>query len=287
VRVAARAGFDPNAAARFLSAMGRFAAMANSGQDQGDNFLSDHPSTPDRIEKVIDAARAFNVAPGAEMTRREAFLKAVDGLAFGDSPSQGAIVGRQFIHPGLGFTFSVPEAYTLQNTATAVVGLAGDGEAVRFDSAQVPETMSLSDYLKSGWIAGLDTNSVVEEKHSGIDMASGGAKSGQWYFRVTVVRFEGDVYRYIFASRTGDNAFVARAMETVASFRKVTSSDTGKIRQTVVRVITAGQGDTTRSLAAKMSGVANGPELFLVLNSLFDGDPIVPGQGYKIVTVER
>ena len=288
VRVAARAGFDPNAAARFLSSMGRFAATSagGDGQSSSDDFLASHPSTPDRIEKVIAEAQALGVAPGVGVVGRELFLKSINGLAFGDSPSQGAIVGHQFIHPSLGFTFFVPKAYKLQNTASAVVGLAGEGEAVRFDSAEVPETMSLTDYLKSGWIAGLDPATVTPASHNGIEMASGSAKSGQWFFRVTVVRFDKEVYRYIFASRTGDAGFAARAEETISSFRKVTRADTAKIRHTVIRLVTARAGDTTSSLAAKMSGVANSKNLFLVLNALFDGDPIVPGQQYKIVSAE-
>ena len=52
----------------------------------------------------------------------------------------------------------MPAGYKLQISKGAVVGVAGDGEAVRFDSAEVPASMSLTDYLKSGWIAGLDHN---------------------------------------------------------------------------------------------------------------------------------
>ena len=286
VRVAAHAGFDPNAAARFLSSMGRFAAMAGVAQDQNDDFLSSHPGTPDRIEKVLEQAMAYSSDAGLGRTNHDGYLKAIDGLAFGDSPAQGAIVGQQFIHATLGFTFTVPKGYALQNTATAVVGLAGDGEAVRFDSAEVPETMALTDYLKSGWIAGLDPDSVGSESHNGVEMASATAFSGQWHFRITALRFDGDVYRYIFASRTGDAGFANRSKQIVESFRKTTNADTRKIRHTVLRTVTAKQGDTTRSLAARMEGVANGADLFLVLNSLFDGDPITPGETYKIVAVE-
>ncbi|MBU1175080.1 MAG: M48 family metalloprotease [Alphaproteobacteria bacterium] len=286
VRVAARAGYDPNAAARFLSSMGRFAAMAAAAESQGDDFLASHPSTPDRIEKVLNEAMAFAPLVAAARTDRGGYFKAIDGLAFGDSPNQGAVVGQQFIHPALGFTFTVPKGYSLQNSLAAVVGLAGDGEAVRFDSAEVPESMALPDYLKSGWIAGLDAASVRSENHNGVDMASGTAFAGQWHFRVTALRFKGDVYRYIFASRTGDDAFAKRAEQVVASFREAQAEDTRKIRRTVVRIATARPGDTTRSLSDRMTGVANGSELFLVLNSLFDNDPIAPGENYKIIAVE-
>ena len=286
VRVAARAGFDANAAARFLSSMGRFSAMANGGQEQADDFLSSHPGTPDRIEKVLDEALAYGTETGLGRNNRNLYMKAIDGMAFGDSPAQGAIVGNQFIHPALGFTFTVPSGYTLQNTATAVVGLAGDGEAVRFDSAEVPETMALTDYLKSGWVAGLNADSVTTGSHNGVDMASATAFSGQWHFQITALRFDGDVYRYIFASRTGDAGFIKRADAIVQSFRATTSADTRKIKRTILRTVKARAGDTTESLAAKMQGVANGKDLFLILNALFAGDPIAVGETYKIVTVE-
>ena len=63
-------------------------------------------------------------------------MAAIDGMVFGDSPAQGAISGQRFIHPGLKFTFTVPTGYKLQLSNGAVVAVAGDGEAVRFDSAR-------------------------------------------------------------------------------------------------------------------------------------------------------
>src|SRR5690606_769309 len=108
--------------------------------------------------------------PGQGEQGRDAYLAAIDGLAFGDNPNQGAIVGRQFIHPVLDFTFSVPSRYTLQNSQSSVVGVAGDGEAVRFDSAEVPKSMALTDYVTSGWIAGLDPNSVRSQSVNGFEM---------------------------------------------------------------------------------------------------------------------
>ena len=100
------------------------------------------------------------------------------------------------------------------------------------------------------------------------------------------MRFEGEVYRYIFASRTGDDAFVERAKATVASFRAMTDADRRHIHHLEVRIVTAKPGDTTRTLATQMRGVANAAELFLVLNSLYDGDAVIPGANYKIVDLD-
>src|SRR5690606_30764496 len=54
IMIAGKAGYDPHAAARFLGAMSRFATFSAGDVDQADDFLSSHPSTPDRIQEAIE-----------------------------------------------------------------------------------------------------------------------------------------------------------------------------------------------------------------------------------------
>lgn len=286
IRIAGKAGYDPHAAARFLGAMSRFAKFSAGDAEQADDFLSSHPSTPDRVQKAIEAARASFGAPGLGETDRAGYMAGIEGLAFGDSRSQGAIVGRRYIDPALKFTFAVPEGYTLQNSKGAVVGVAGDGEAVRFDSAEVPPSMALEDYLKSGWIAGLQPQSVKRESFNGVEMASGVAVTEQWNFRVSVMRFGGKVFRFIFAAKFDSPRFAAGAEQTLKSFREANAKDLASIRQLSVRTVTAGNMDTADSLARKMAGLTRGAELFYILNNLYPGDPVEAGQKYKIVVVQ-
>ena len=286
IRTAGQAGYDPHAAARFLGAMGRFAQFSAGDSAQNDDFLSSHPSTPDRIQKAVETARAVFGAPGLGETDREGYMAGIEGLAFGDSPAQGAVSGRRYINPAMKFTFEVPQNYTLQISKGAVVGVAGDGEAVRFDSAEVPQSMSLEDYLKSGWIAGLQPQTVKRESANGFDMATGIAKTEQWNFRVAVVRHEGRVYRFIFAAKLDSQAFTRAADTTLKSFRATTQADLAQVRRMVVRTIVARPADTAAALARRMSGLGRGADLFYILNNLYPGDPLVAGQRYKIVTVE-
>jgi predicted Zn-dependent protease len=286
IRTAGQAGYDPHAAARFLGAMGRFANFSAGDAAQNDDFLSSHPSTPDRIQTAIETARAVFGAPGLGETDRAGYMSAIEGLAFGDSPAQGAISGRRYINPTLKFTFEVPPSYTLQLSKGAVVGVAGDGEAVRFDSAEVPATMGLEDYLKSGWIAGLQPNTVKRESANGYDMATGIAITEDWSFRVGVVRKDGRVYRFIFAAKFDSAAFAAAAEATLKSFRTANDRDLSQVRKLVVRTVTAGSVDTADSLARRMSGLGRGTDLFYILNNLYPGDTLVAGQKYKIVAVE-
>ena len=285
VLVAERAGYDPYAASRFLAAMERFSSFGLAKEDEGNDFLSSHPSTPDRIQRTIEIAQGFG-AQGLVVSDHEGYLAAIEGILFGDNPEQGATVWQQFIHPNLKFTFSVPQRYDLQNSRDAVVGVAGEGEAVRFDSAEVPPEMTLQDYLKSGWIAGLDNSSVKGERHNGVEMASGTAKTEKWAFRVTALRFEGKVYRFIFAARSESAAFERAAQQTIASFRSIKPSDLRAIKTVQLGLVRAGENDTADSLSTRMANLPNGRALFLLLNNLFSGDPVVAGQSYKIVVVK-
>ncbi len=286
ILIAGKAGFDPHAAARFLGAMGRFAQFASADADQGDDFLSSHPSTPDRIQKATENARAFFGAPGIGTQGRAEYMASISGLMYGDSPSQGAIVGRKFIHPGLKFTFTVPANYQLQISRGAVVGVAGDGEAVRFDSAEVPASTSLADYLKSGWIAGLKPDTVRTGSQSGFDTASGIAATDQWNFRVEVVRFSGRVYRFIFAARIDSELFARGAEETLKSFRSASSADLRQVKTMVIKTVVAGAVDSADSLARRMGPVSNAANLFYIINNLYPGDPVTPGAAYKVIAVE-
>lgn len=285
IKFAGKAGYDTQAAARFLGVMSRFASFS-AGTDSGDEgFLSSHPSTPARIQLALDTARTmFGQAAGE--SDRDGYLEAIAGLTFGDSPAQGSIVGRQFIHPGSKFTFTVPQGYELQNSQTAVVGVAGDGEAVRFDSAEVQVNVPLAEYLKSGWIAGLKADSVTSGMINGMEVASGLAQTDQWFFRVSVVRLDGQVYRFIFAAKSDSPRFAQGAQETLASFRRTTPNDLAGIRRAVIRIVTAKAGDTADGLARQMGGLSRGSELFYIINDLYPGDPITPGGKYKVVVLQ-
>jgi predicted Zn-dependent protease len=146
--------------------------------------------------------------------------------------------------------------------------------------------MGLEDYLKSGWIAGLQPTTVRRESANGFEMATGVAVTSQWNFRVAVVRHDGRVYRFIFAAKFDSPAFTKAAEATLKSFRAATAKDLAQVKKLVVRTVTAGSVDTADSLARRMSGLTRGTDLFYILNNLYPGDTLVAGQKYKIVTVE-
>ena len=146
IKTIARAGYDPYAAARFLTALGEWSALRASvsggGSADRPDMMATHPSTPERIAHATEEARQFG-APGSGEVDRAGYLGAIDGLAFGDDPSQGVVRGNAFIHPKLGFAFDAPDGFTLDNQSAALIGVGGaGGEALRLDSIAIGESTS-------------------------------------------------------------------------------------------------------------------------------------------------
>jgi len=102
VGISSRAGFDPYGAVRFLDSLGRNAELKPQSSLSADprylDFLSSHPATPERVKITQANARQYS-APGSGERDRTAYLASIDGLVYGEDPSEGFVRGRRFVHP--------------------------------------------------------------------------------------------------------------------------------------------------------------------------------------------
>jgi predicted Zn-dependent protease len=271
VGISARAHFDPYGAARFLTAMERNAELKagkTSLDPRAQDFLSSHPATPERVENAQATARQYS-SPDSGERDRESYLAAIDNIVYGEDPSEGFVRGRRFLHPKLGFTFTAPDNFTLDNTAQAVIGVREGGtQAMRFDVVRVPAEQSLGEYLNSGWMENVDKGSTEDLTINGFPAASAIAHGDQWQFKVYALRFGSDVYRFIFAARQKTTESDRNARETVNSFRQLTLQEIQAARPLRIKVITVQPGDTVESLSHRMAGLDRPTERFRVLNGL-------------------
>jgi predicted Zn-dependent protease len=285
VRTIGRAGYDPFAASRFLTAMSRFAAYrsASSMQDKRPDFLASHPTTPERIDFAMRAARQFG-APGVGEIDRDRYLEGIDGMVFGDDPAQGFVRDRTFLHPSLGVSFTVPEGFVIDNASDAVLATGADGTALHFDAVALKVGADLGAYLSSGWLNGFVEGSVVRFTVNGLPAASAAANAKGWAYRIAVVQAQsGATYRFIFANEADSPEFAKAAAETVASFHMLAPAEAAKLDALRIRVVTVKPGDSEQSLARKMRGVDRPLELFRTLNDLRSGEVLPVGTKVKIV----
>jgi len=286
VKTLAKAGFDPYAAARFLESMAAYARYQSAEKEtpSAPDFLSSHPSTPERLQIAVRSARQI-AAPGIGERDRDRYLSQIDGMLYGDDPLEGFVRGRSFLHKALGIGFTVPSGYILENSPEAVLASNGDGTAIRFDGADISGYSGLVDYMKSGWINGLLPESVRDTTINGLPAVTGAAITQGWSFRIAVIRIGRTGYRFIFASRSPTEAFVRDFRETSESFKQLTPTERARLRSLRIKVVKSKPGDTPRKLAIGMSGVEPSRRLafFSVLNDLDANKSIPAGTSVKLV----
>ena len=286
VGIAARAGYDPYGAQRFLTSLGlnsQLRAKSANIDPRAPDFLSSHPATPERVTNVQSNARQF-ASPNNAGRAKADYLAMIDGLVFGEDPSEGFVRGRRFLHPKLGFTVTAPEGFTLENTAQAVFGVKdGGSQALRLDVVQVPTEQALTEYLISGWIENIEPKSVEAITINGHPAATATASGDQWTFRLYVVRFGSEVYRFIFAAKNRTEAVDRTFRDSIGSFRRMTLSEIRLAKPHRIKVVTVGPNDTIERMARRMMVSDRNAERFRVLNGLNPGDKLRVGDQAKIV----
>lgn len=285
IRTLGEAGYDPYAAARFLSSMENYSHFlsATPEVDQSLDFLATHPSTPQRVALAKEHAAQFGGQGKVGETGRDYFLDGIDGLLYGDSPDEGYVRGQTYLHPGLGIRFDVPAGFRIDNKVESVQAIGPDETAIRFDGVADSSNRPLTDYIASGWVTGLDKSTIRGITVNGMEAATARAAAERWTFDITVVRADDKIFRFLTAVPDGGDL---TAITTVLqqSFRRMTRSEAEGLKPLRVQIVTANAGDTQQSLSGKMAGRDRPLQLFRIINELSDDAAIVPGQRYKIIS---
>jgi predicted Zn-dependent protease len=96
----------------------------NPGSDRSGlpAWFSTHPIPQDRVVVVRAQASDLQRRLGLQRPKieREAYLKRIDGIAYGEDPRQGYVAEGMFFHPDLRFQFPVPADWEVSNTPTQV-----------------------------------------------------------------------------------------------------------------------------------------------------------------------
>ncbi|WP_374383055.1 M48 family metalloprotease [Dongia sp.] len=290
VRYLKRATYDPQAMATFLGALNADTHLearlaGNEAAADAYSMKQSHPRTADRVQQAIN--QAGPAAPGAMIARNE-YLTKIDGMLWGDDPNDGVVKGREFIHPGLRFTFTAPPGFKLQNQPSQVVGQ-GDNAAMIFDLA--PDNVGdLATYVQSQWNPKAKIADVQRTTVNGMDAATGTAQgkvgNSAATFRLIAVRFpDNHVYRFLFAAPVNTFGGMDQAFWNSANtFRQLAANEATGYKPMRIRLVEVKQGDTIEGLASRMVVPEAKVDWFKVLNRLDQGQPLQAGQLVKIVS---
>ena len=107
------------------------AKAAGRAAPSAPGWLASHPSNDQRLQQIRSSAQRLGYKPGAGGTDQghERYLKAIDGLTFGDGREQGVVRGRQFFHEPLGIAMTAPPGFRIVNDSEQLLLINGARDA--------------------------------------------------------------------------------------------------------------------------------------------------------------
>lgn len=283
-----RAGYDPMALSTVLASLANQtnleARLAGGDARSLPEWASTHP---DPASRVRNAQTLASRAGAGGVRNADAFMASVDGVLYGDDPAQGVVEGRQFLHPDLRLSFSVPNGYGMQN-GTSAVSISGNGGQAQFSTAAYNGDMNAyiaAAFKAVGGDANLAPGSIQRTTVGGIPAyySTARANSESGPVDVTVFAYEfsrTSAFHFVALTKAGG---VGTFNSMFTSLRRLSASEAAAIRPRRIDAVTVKRGDTVASLARRMAYSNDQSERFQVLNRLAANSRLSPGQKVKLV----
>lgn len=287
VEYASKAGWDPESVPRFLTTLSRMDAMTTRGIP---TWLSTHPDPGSRVTQA--APLAAKAVDGAHERNRDEFLRRLDGLAWGDDPSEGVVQANRFLHPDLRIALEFPEGWDVQNSSDQVVAtLEGEKLLMLFRAADTARGASLADGAKRHMRGlGFTLERGAEEPVGGVTAFvgsyTGKAKEvGAVRVRAAHVAIGRQVYLVAGVAPAADFARAEADFDAaLRSFRQLSSAEAARVRPNRVALYTAKSGDSWQGIAQRAGrGLVSATRLALMNGFAVNVQPPA-GTIVKIVT---
>lgn len=242
IQYSLKTGYAAGEMVTFFNSLQRLSA--SDGGVHLPNFLSTHPMTPRRIDRIKELLTANGyIAPNnmAGLTvEKNGYLQKIDGLVFGADPRQGYEEGGTFYHPGMRFFFRPPTGWKINNTPLQVTMAPEDGKAViilktedtdePLDSYSQKMMTSLSNPKVLGqdfrYINGMNAFQTLASFPVAQEENSPDKKKEEIKADLTFIRKENTVFTFFSAASAPDFSNYKQAIyRTINSFKPLKSSE--------------------------------------------------------------
>lgn len=251
-----------------------------------------HPLTGDRIARATRAAAAAD-GVARSPSNEAAFLSAVDGLVYGDDPSQGFVRGAVFAHTGLRIGFTAPRGFSVINGASAVTvngpkGLRGQLSAGKYANGRLEDFAGVvirNALGEGGGNIGQPQRTTINGLET-VFLPARATSQGQ-SVDVSAVVYDlgnGDTYQFVTIAPAGQSA----TFDTMyASFHRLTDAEAARYKARRIEVVGVRPADTAQSLSSRMSTDVDKLGLFQMLNDVKPVEALASGRRVKLVTEVR
>jgi predicted Zn-dependent protease len=288
-RYEATLGWDPAAAPGFLSTLGRLAEAA--GDRRGvPNWMSTHPEPLSRVRDIQATVAELKSSGASFFMNRDAWVRQVDGLVYGNNPEQGLARGSAFLHPVLRFQIDFPDQWEIANSPQQVVSESPGGDALMIlRGVEQPEGPNIQAIAGNSMeAAGFRATQGEAVRISGLEAYLGVYEGqieglGVVTMRAAHIRHDGEVYLVAGIVppddfQQADGAFLT----SIRSFRRLSAAEADAIHPNRVDLYVVRVGDTWQSIAERSGGVVT-PATLAIMNQVTLSTQPQRGTRIKIV----
>jgi len=278
-------GYNPAQMINFFSTLQSLGDL--SGGHSLPGFLSTHPLTSERIEntKAIllesDSRLQYGRAP---------YISQINNLIYGSDPRQGFVEGTIFYHPQMGFSFSIPQGWTVQNSPANVTLVSKDGNAAVVLLVEQSKNR-IRDYAKKkassfeGHILQSERSQTINGMTSYLQSLDVPQQEGE-NLRVILSCIKKGEYIYSFASLSTVSNFSSYDYTfgtVVGSFRELTDKTYLNRQPARISVIKANGKQTLQALFQKAGMNKDLWQKFAIMNGIQLNQRPEPGRAIKIL----
>jgi predicted Zn-dependent protease len=291
VEYASKVGYDASQMATFFETLERMHPHADKSGLPG--WFSTHPNPEDREKVVRERSREWQQKLGQKSPKigRNAYLRRLDGLVFGEDPRQGYVDDGLFYHPQLRFQFPVPRNWKVNNTPSQVQMEPKQGGAAIFLSV----TSGTSPRQAAVNFAQKSQASVIKYEAKKVNGLSAYRLISDIGIRGGVVRvmsyfIRKDKYIYVFHGLSTPQSFEAYASlfeRTMGQFRHLTNRKRINVKPDRIRIRATKRAGTMGSVLRSMGVPKKERKNIALLNGKSLTDPVPANTLVKVVQKGR
>jgi len=291
----AKSGYDPEAMLEVVKVLKNqeafeVATARREGREANvyHGLFSTHPDNDARFQEVVRAAKSHRTGTTTRVGR-DSYLRALDGLTFGDSAKEGVVRNNDFYHEPLNFSVSFPAGWRIDNKSDRIIATSRSNDGL--------VQLSLSDRNKHITPQQFMTQRLkLKGIHNGKSFSANGLQGytalarsntpwGMRTVRYAIVYRGNNVYVFAGAAKQKNNIrkYDADILKTASSLHPLTRAEKKLARGKKLKIIRAPAGTRYATLARK-SSLTNYPEEQLrLLNDQYPSGEPKPSQLLKVV----
>ncbi len=283
VRYMSRAGYDPTQLSEVMAMLTR--VTSEEVGPRGPEWLSTHPNPENREGLILEEAARTEVSRDPPLVAREAYLRRLDGMIYGENPREGFFREQVFHHPDMAFSLDFPQGWRTANSKQAVQALSSQEDALLVLTLGEGATplAGLRSFLAE---EGMQGGTISEAPVNGIPAAAADfrftSSDGTLDGRVVFLQHRGTLLRFLgYAPSSAWPARRGAVRASLESFRPLTDRRFLDVQPARLKVLTLPRS-ASLSWVLEQEGASHRMEEVRRLNRLEGNPPLPAGHMLKI-----